>query len=271
MDYADGLYLTNGQEVTMEDLPNINHQNILCARMDEIEVGNFGGSETLDEVREHHGLSTKLDGPIIIEVQCSAADILVFQGLKTSFYLPLSQLTSVVQEKLAKKTQLLRTEFNCLVREFAKHIYTVEPSINVQKINLLAELLCVKFESLIDRDEDGEMRNNGYDTVALSLEQKISHMRRKSLPGPTSNLKQNLKTKDSVDNVFRTDIEKLEQLKLEYPLNGDKDQALHVLDQTFAYQRAKIQVCQKKGRGDCDTVKQIIDEWPFFTVSRQAA
>lgn len=171
----------------------------------------------------------------------------------------------MVRVKLSKKQQLLRSEFNDLVREFAKQIFSVEPSINAQKLTILAELLCVKFESLIDRDEEGEIRNNGYDTVAMSLEQKISHMRRKSLPGPTVNLKQSLKTKDSVDNAFKADIDLVNQLKLDYAQNADKNHAAQVLDQTFGYQRTNIQFLQRNGAGR--DIQGIIDEWPFFMVT----
>lgn len=258
----------NGREVLLEDLPKITALDVLCTNMVEIEVGSipnvtFDSQETISlEEPQQENTST-----VLIELQNVTSDVLIYQGVVKSFFFPISQLSSAIQEKLLNQTPLLRTEFNSVLREFAKQIFQVEPAITAQKLNLLAEQLCVKFQGLIERDEVGEVRNNGFDSVALSLELKIGHLRRKSLLGPTVNLKQAPKSKVVVDNVFKSDIDLIKNLKANYTPLADKIQIQEVLTKTFAYQRATIQFSQKGGAGDSKTLQKIIEDWPFFLVS----
>lgn len=274
--YSQGVFVLNtGQEVLEPELRKLTSRIVVFTNTAEfVEL-----RETRYEIKEESQVLVRVkndevdSSPVTIptsseseEVDAEMADIIILRGVMLTHCFPMSRINPVVRQKLLAGDAVTSGEKDTVLKVFADTVYAVEPSINLEKVGILAEQLVVTFPGLVERDENNSVIPPGYKQTAVSLETKISYIRR---------IKENVRTVkprkfcnvEEVDSQFKPDKIKFDSFVSKLRAGEiDFEETKDTIKSLYGYQRVSIRSAQSGKALNKDSFKDLLQRWSFLLV-----
>lgn len=200
--YADGLFLGDGTCISNSNLRDIGQGDVIFtkyAQLEESQVMGIGQSdsftpievrpEELMETASVSAIASAASSSIFLittegnqEVSCESDTvenrIVLYRGLRRTFDLPTNEIPPSILDKLNKGQSVTYTEQDQILKLLAKRIYQVDPKLPPGDIRILSEQLVLRFKSLLEVDNQGNIFGSGYDGILASLKTKLCHIKR---------------------------------------------------------------------------------------------
>lgn len=280
--YADGLYFETGEEIRMDrELAEVTRKELLYINYDEVPevVEEFLHEEEQSNEETHtqpqplvavtSSFVSKTARLAFVEVNEPPSQnievVPIYREVLKTFSFTISNMKKESKEKLLRENEILNSEIiDEVLKIFAKDIIVTEPTIERDKICILASQLAVKFNNLIERDSDGCILMDGCTKLGYKLEFKVEHQRRINPIPLNVTTKQLPKKKEAIDCSFKKEKQLYDLFMADYNDIIDKESVQNFIKKTFTYQRVCICFAQKIDKFDAFDV--ILKEWPFLKV-----
>lgn len=176
--YATGVYFLDGSEVEDEDdllFQNISIQTVFIINLSDMEI-----QSSENQTSEKQQVEVFVDDSTMNadETNQTVDDLaIIYREIKNFFYLNLNELTGKIKNKLQNQQNLNFAEKKEILRVFSKNILLQEPEVAKDKILVLAMQLAVRFQKLVETNENGDVLNNGCEKLQISLLNKIDYLK----------------------------------------------------------------------------------------------